>query len=86
MHLLYGRSWTPVFPELRGLLQGERELKLTSGSSSGYQTLDICFLIDCTGSMHQYLRSVKANLIDMCMQVCSWRRQCCCCKPVGLLG
>lgn len=63
------RSWTPMFPELHGLLQGERELKLSAGSSTGRLTLDICFVIDCTGSMRQYLGSVKVALMTMCTQL-----------------
>jgi hypothetical protein len=52
------------------VLQGERELKLTTGNSSGSgMTLDLCFVLDCTGSMQPFLASVKANLAGICRQV-----------------
>ena len=42
-------------------LQEERELKLTDGGGSGAMTLDLCFLLDCTGSMQPWLGSVKVR-------------------------
>jgi hypothetical protein len=43
-------------------LQEERELKLTEGSGIGTMTLDLCFVLDITGSMQPYLASVKGIL------------------------
>eukprot|EP01127_Copromyxa_protea_P012712 TRINITY_DN3334_c0_g4_i1.p1 TRINITY_DN3334_c0_g4~~TRINITY_DN3334_c0_g4_i1.p1 ORF type:complete len:2536 (-),score=396.53 TRINITY_DN3334_c0_g4_i1:97-7002(-) len=46
-----------VFPEIREQLRTYREGKLVKGSVS--TTVDLCFCIDCTGSMSPYLLSVK---------------------------
>jgi hypothetical protein len=54
---------TTVFPTMRDGMRKERELKLSSGSGAGgAMTLDVCFVIDITGSMGPYLAAVKAQV------------------------
>lgn len=52
-----------VFPKLHEQMRGERDLKLVKGNApSSSTTVDLCFVIDCTGSMAPYLQAVIAQV------------------------
>jgi len=43
-------------------LQGERELKLQRGNRPSEVTIDLCFVIDCTGSMSPWIAAAKEQI------------------------
>eukprot|EP01127_Copromyxa_protea_P008978 TRINITY_DN2080_c0_g1_i4.p1 TRINITY_DN2080_c0_g1~~TRINITY_DN2080_c0_g1_i4.p1 ORF type:complete len:7466 (-),score=1064.85 TRINITY_DN2080_c0_g1_i4:44-22441(-) len=48
-----------VFPKLLEEMRGDRDLKLVKGNSAeSSTTVDLCFVIDCTGSMAPYIKAV----------------------------
>lgn len=52
-----------VFPKLHEQMRGERDLKLVKGNAPcSSTTVDLCFVIDCTGSMAPYLQAVIAQV------------------------
>ena len=58
---VFGESWRRSLPDLEAVLHTERDAHLVEGRSSGVMTLDLCFLLDCTGSMQPWLGSVKVG-------------------------
>ncbi len=57
---VFSQSWVKALPNIAVLLQEERELKLSDGGAGvGFMSLDLCFVLDCTGSMQPWLGSVK---------------------------
>jgi hypothetical protein len=79
---VFGGKWSKALPDINDLLQEERELKLTDGGGGvGAMTLDLCFVLDCTGSMQPWLGSVKVSVrvrvrgrVWMCEGVCGCAR------------
>jgi len=51
-----------IFPGLLKQLQGERELKLVRGNRPSEMTVDLCFAIDCTGSMSPWIDAAKEQI------------------------
>ena len=51
-----------VFPDLLQLMESEREARLTRGNRPSAITVDICFALDCTGSMSFWLNAAKQQI------------------------
>ena len=51
-----------VFPDLLKLMQTEREAKLIKGNRPSVLTVDICFTLDCSGSMSFWLSAAKQQI------------------------
>ena len=58
-----------VFGKLKDALRGEREASISGGSGPGIVTMDLCFVIDVTGSMQKYMPIVRGNMTDICTSV-----------------
>ncbi len=54
---------TGVSTSLQQLLNQRQGVKLTEGCMT--MTVDVCFVVDCTGSMQPWMASVKVRLADM---------------------
>jgi hypothetical protein len=52
------QKWSGLAAELKE----ERTLKLTAGSAPGETTLDLGFVVDCTGSMKPFMRIAVAQI------------------------
>ena len=63
-----------VFPDLLELMQTEREARLTRGNRPSAVTVDICFALDCTGSMSFWLNAAKQQ-IKVRAQIDRWHRR-----------
>eukprot|EP00397_Hematodinium_sp_SG-2012_P000165 GEMP01000165.1.p1 GENE.GEMP01000165.1~~GEMP01000165.1.p1 ORF type:complete len:2228 (+),score=410.75 GEMP01000165.1:779-7462(+) len=51
------------FPDLSAELRGEREVKLIHGSQPTHLCVDLCFVLDVTGSMSAWLEAAKAQIV-----------------------
>lgn len=51
-----------IFPTLLEQLRQEREVKIIKGGQPGEMMVDVCFVMDCTGSMSAWLVNVKAQV------------------------
>ena len=51
-----------VFPDLLKLMQTEREAKLIKGNNPSVLTVDICFALDCSGSMSFWINAAKQQI------------------------
>lgn len=56
------RERSNAFPDLIEQLKGEREIKLEKGGTPSAMTIDLCFCLDSTGSMGQWIDAVKAQM------------------------
>jgi len=54
-----------AFPELAQLLQTERELHIERDSSVGALSVDLCFVVDLTGSMKPYLKVIQTQILSI---------------------
>ncbi|CAF1154913.1 unnamed protein product [Rotaria magnacalcarata] len=50
------------FTSIETILRTERDAHLTSGSGGGSMSLDVCFVIDITGSMTPWLSGIKKQI------------------------
>eukprot|EP00475_Leptophrys_vorax_P039493 TRINITY_DN7141_c0_g1_i1.p1 TRINITY_DN7141_c0_g1~~TRINITY_DN7141_c0_g1_i1.p1 ORF type:complete len:476 (-),score=133.21 TRINITY_DN7141_c0_g1_i1:2214-3641(-) len=51
-----------IFDNIKEKLRGEREATLTQGNSPGLFLVNVCFVIDCTGSMSPWMKVVKVQI------------------------
>ena len=56
------RHKTNIFKEDLEALKSEREAKLVKGEGAGSMTVDLCFVVDFTGSMTSYVKTLKENI------------------------
>jgi hypothetical protein len=63
------RNPTTAYPNLLKELSMERDLNIVRGAGAGSMTLDLCLVVDLTGSMQAWLGSIKANLAEVLKSV-----------------